>query len=165
MLNKRLNTQTALFLLCTLLLPSQVMAHDQKSHEKSLQKTTKWVGESTEAAQLVKQFRTALEQGDVSLAQSSLTENVLIFEGSGVERSAQEYASHHMLGDMKYLAAVRGELIEQQTIVNGDMAYSVSRTKMQGKYKGKAIDYTGVETIVLVNTDTGWKIAHIHWSK
>ena len=42
--------------------------------------------------------------------------------------------------------------------------YSISRSKTQGKYKGKDIKSMGMESITLKNTDTGWKITHIHWS-
>ncbi|WP_348714898.1 nuclear transport factor 2 family protein, partial [uncultured Pseudoalteromonas sp.] len=54
--------------------------------------------------------------------------------------------------------------LEHQVYTNGDIAYSISRSKTQGKYKGKDIKSMGMESITLKNTDTGWKITHIHWS-
>ena len=89
---------------------------------------------------------------------------MIIFEGGGVERSADEYASHHMLSDMKYLAAIASKQLEHQVFTNDDMAYSISRSKTTGTYKGKKVDYTGMESMTLKNTDSGWKITHIHWS-
>ena len=56
------------------------------------------------------------------------------------------------------------EVLEHQVYTNGDIAYSISRSKTQGKYKGKDIKSMGMESITLKNTDTGWKITHIHWS-
>ena len=94
-----------------------------------------------------------------------LADDVIIFEGGGIERSAEEYANHHMLSDMKYLAAIESKKLEHQVFISGDMAYSISRSKTSGTYKDKKVDYTGMETMTLKSTDSGWKITHIHWSK
>ena len=93
-----------------------------------------------------------------------LADDVLIVEGNGVERSADEYASHHMLADMKFMAAVQVEALEHQTKVLGKVAYSVSRSQLTGDYKGKPVDVVSKETLVLVDTSAGWKIVHVHWS-
>jgi ketosteroid isomerase-like protein len=161
MLFKHLSALTVASLLSVLMLPVTAVAHGTEKPAA----TAMFAGETSAAAQAVKAFHTALRQGDAAAARASLADNVLIIEGSGVERSADEYAGHHMLSDMKFLAAVKGEVIEHQTVVQGDVAYSVSRTKMLGEYKGKVIDYTSKETLVLVKNDQDWRIVHIHWSR
>jgi ketosteroid isomerase-like protein len=161
MLFKHFRALTVASLLAVLMLPLTVVAHGTEKPNA----TVLFSGETSDAAQAVKTFHTALQQGNAAVARSSLADNVLIIEGSGVERSADEYAGHHMLSDMKFLAAVKGEVIEHHTVVQGDVAYSVSRTKMLGEYKGKVIDYTSKETLVLVKNDQGWRIVHIHWSR
>jgi ketosteroid isomerase-like protein len=161
MLFKHLSALTVASLLSVLLLPVTVVAHGTEKPAA----TAMFSGETSAAAQAVKTFHTALREGNAAVARASLADDVLIVEGGGVERSADEYASHHMLSDMKFLAAVKGEVIEHQTVVQGDVAYSVSRTKMLGEYKGKVIDYTSKETLVLVKNDKGWRIVHIHWSR
>ncbi|HAW93645.1 MAG: DUF4440 domain-containing protein [Rheinheimera sp.] len=161
MLFKNLNALTVVSLFSLLMLPVIVVAHGTEKPNA----TEMFTGETSAAAQVVKAFHKALQQGNAAVARSSLADNVLIIEGGGVERSADEYASHHMLSDMKFLAAVKGEVIEHHTVVQGDVAYSVSRTKMSGEYKGKVIDYTGKETLVLVKNEKGWRIVHIHWSR
>ncbi|WP_235281978.1 YybH family protein [Thalassotalea sp. ND16A] len=115
-------------------------------------------------AKIVTQFHQALKSGDKELARSLLADNVLIFEGGGVERSAEEYAHHHMLADMKYLAAVNSTMLEHHVQITGNSAISISRSKTSGTYKGKDVDYEGMETMVLAKHANGWKIVHIHWS-
>ncbi|MBB1371907.1 MULTISPECIES: DUF4440 domain-containing protein [Pseudoalteromonas] len=138
-----------------------VNAHGDEEHAK---KSALFVNVSSAAAKVVSSFHTALKQGDKVTARQLLADDVIIFEGGGVERSADEYANHHMLADMKYLSAINSDLLEHQVFINGDMAYSVSRSKNHGNYKGKEISATGMESITLKNTDSGWKITHIHWS-
>ena len=136
-------------------------AHGDEKHPKD---NPLFVGTQSPAAQVVQAFHKALKQGDKKVARELLSGGVIIFEGGGVERSADEYANHHMLADMKYLAAIENELLEHQVFTIGDMAYSISRSQSKGNYKGKEINSTGMESMTLKNTDSGWKITHIHWS-
>ena len=138
-----------------------VNAHGDEKHPI---KNAFFVGIQSEAAKAVSSFHTALKQGDKKAARTLLADNVIIFEGGGIERSADEYANHHMLADMKFLGSVENELLEHQVFTQGDMAYSVARSKTQGNYKGKEINVTGMESMTLKKTDSGWKITHIHWS-
>jgi ketosteroid isomerase-like protein len=124
-----------------------------------------FVGTQSKAAKAVRLFHQSLSSGDKIVVARLLAKDVIIFEGGGIERSAKEYVKRHMLSDMKYLAAVEITQIEHQVFTNGDIAYSISRSSTQGTYNHKKIDYITLETMTLKNTDSGWKITHIHWSK
>jgi ketosteroid isomerase-like protein len=137
-------------------------AHGDEKHPED---NPFFVGIQSPAAKVVSAFHKALKQGDTKAAREILSDSVIIFEGGGIERSAEEYASHHMLADMKYLAAMESELLEHQVFTMGDMAYSISRSKSKGHYKGKEINSTGMESITLKNTASGWTKTHSHWSK
>ena len=143
-------------------LSSFAFSHDGDPHKEA--KASMFTGTETTAAKTVLAFHKALETGDVETARSLLADNVLIFEGQGVERSAKEYASHHMLSDMKYSQAMKIDLIEHHVLQYDGIATSFSRSQMTGMYKGKSIDRTSNETITLINRDSQWKISHIHWS-
>ncbi|RWU11338.1 nuclear transport factor 2 family protein [Pseudidiomarina gelatinasegens] len=106
----------------------------------------------------------ALQTGDKELARAQLASDVMIYEGGRVERSADEYAHHHMLSDMKYLAAMKSETLEHQVTILGNTAISASRSHTKGTYKGKERNYQGMETMVLEKQNGKWKIKHIHWS-
>ena len=160
MFRNKIQTLSAISLGLALLSPVSVQAHGNEKHAAP----ALFVGENTAAAQAVKTFHQALRAGDANAARAMLADDVLIVEGNGVERSADEYASHHMLADMKFMAAVQAEALEHQTKVLGNVAYSVSRTQLTGDYKGKPVDVVSKETLVLVDNGDGWKIVHVHWS-
>nr|WP_297348475.1 nuclear transport factor 2 family protein [uncultured Glaciecola sp.] len=137
------------------------------SHENEIEKETKstmFSGLETPAGKAVLAFHKALETGDVKTARSLLADNVLILEGKSVERSAQEYANHHMLSDIKYLRAMSIESIEHHVVQYDVVATSISRSRVKGTYKDKNVDRIGNETITLRRQDDNWKITHIHWS-
>ena len=121
-------------------------------------------GAETEPGKIVTQFHQAIKLGNKNKARYFLNDNVTIFEGGKVEKSADEYANHHMLSDMKYAAKLYTEVLEHNVTLAGDMAYSVSRTKSTGQFKGSYINKEGMETMVLLKEDGKWKISHIHWS-
>ena len=140
--------------------PEKQNAHEvqnQGSHEL-------FTGLETDAAQAVIAFREAINKGDSDRARSYLDDAIIIFEGGGVERSADEYASHHMLSDMLFLKNLNITSLEHQVKVAGNMAVSISRSKMKGMFKDKEIDMSCMETLVLKRVKEKWKIIHIHWS-
>ncbi|WP_018624911.1 YybH family protein [Kangiella aquimarina] len=122
-------------------------------------------GLKTEPAKVVKEFHDAIRNGDGRLARSLLTDQVTIFEAGRVERSADEYAKHHMLSDIKFLKKMNIELLEHQVQVIGNAAISISRSRIIGKYDGKDKNNEGMETMVLEKQGSDWKIKHIHWSR
>ena len=134
-------------------------AHGDKNKDKGLFK-----GIDTPAAKVVLAFHQALETGNQKQARAQLADDVTIFEGGRVERSADEYAHHHMLSDMKYLAAMKSDTLEHQVTILGNTAISASLSQTTGTHKGVERDYQGMETMVLEKQNGEWKIKHIHWS-
>lgn len=137
-------------------------AHDNKHVPE--QKKTMFIGADSAAGKVVTQFHMALKAGDKTTARKLLADDVLIFEGGRVERSADEYAHHHMLSDMKYVAAMKSESLEQNVKIIGNTAVSMSRSKTTGTYKEKERNYESMETMVLEKQNGEWKIVRIHWS-
>lgn len=159
---KYLNQAKVLILFIALISSTAVLSHEPKVKEKS--DTALFSGLQTSAGKAVLAFQTALETGDAKTARSLLADDVLIFEGKGVERSAKEYASHHMLSDMKYLQVMTVVRLEHHVMQYEAVATSMSRSRVKGTYKDKEIDRIGNETITLEKRDGAWKITHIHWS-
>ncbi len=50
----------------------------------------------------------------------------MIVGGGGIERSAQEYESHYMLSDMKFVNSLSSELLEHTVTEYGDSSTSLS---------------------------------------
>ena len=144
-----------------------VVSNDSIAHSNDNKKLRTYPdnsGSETEAGITIVEFYKALKLGDKNKARSLLDDNVIIFEGGGVETSADEYANHHMIADMKYLAKIKTEVLTHSVKVVGDMAYSMSKTKSTGQISMKYVNSEGLETMVLQKKNNKWKIVHIHWS-
>ncbi len=140
-------------------------ANFAQAHEKNnAKKESFFRGLESEAAIVVTKFHKALEQGDKEQILKLLDESVLVYEGGGVERSAKEYASHHLGADVEFLSKMKVSRLEHQVDVYGETAISSSRSKIQGEYKTKKIDIESMETLVLRKIKGSWKITKIHWS-
>lgn len=55
-----------------------------------------------EAAAVVDAFHAALRRGDTRAAAALLSDDALIFETGGAERSKAEYAAHHLPADAEF---------------------------------------------------------------
>lgn len=121
--------------------------------------------EVSEPTVVLDRFRTALTEGDTEVVKDVLSDDVLIFEGGGVERSLAEYSAHHLKSDIKFSQAVPSKLIERTRYEVASLAVITSRYSISGAYNGREIDLTMNETVTVSNTtESGWKIIRIHWS-
>lgn len=122
-------------------------------------------GLETAAGKVVMQFHQALATGNTSLVMDILSDDVLIYEGGNIERSRDEYASHHMASDMAFLQAIDIERLEHQVRQFGDSAISSSLVRLHGRYRDKDVDIKSMETLFLIKeSNQSWRIASIHWS-
>ncbi|HET9460206.1 MAG TPA: nuclear transport factor 2 family protein [Sphingomicrobium sp.] len=126
--------------------------------------TTPLAVEARAAAAVVDAFHAALRSGDTDAALAMLADDVLIFEGGKVERSKPEYAAHHLAADAAFSKAVSSVLTERTAGASGNIAWVASEGRTRGEYRGRTIDRTSAETMILRRAGDGWKIIHIHWS-
>jgi ketosteroid isomerase-like protein len=156
-----LMSSIALLLTTSISLPNNLYAHEI---ERSYANKKYFSGLDHEVADVVDTFHHALKNGDENTVRRMLADDVIIFEGGGVERSLIEYAEHHMAADMNFLKLMQSRKVEHHIKVNGNTAVSMSRSHVKGRYKDKDIDSEGMETLLLTLTDNQWEIVHIHWS-
>ncbi len=116
-----------------------------------------------EPARVVDAFHAALARGDIIRALDHLSENAVIFESGGAERSKAEYASHHAAADAAFAKAVPSRTVRRAGRVVGNTAWILTEGRTTGTYKGRQVDRLTTETMVLVKPGR-WRIAHIHWS-
>ena len=112
----------------------------------------------------VEALHQAIAAADRAAVIAALAPDVLIFESGYVERSRDEYLSHHFAADAKFAAAVKRKVIRQGEQVAGDMALVTAETESSGTYEGKPVNVIGIETAVLRRVDGAWRIVHLHWS-
>lgn len=109
-------------------------------------------------------FSAALAKGDAATATELLAPDVLIYESGGQESSRDEYTSHHMKGDMAFLAKAQVQVIERRHGAGGELAWVATRSRITGVHKDKPVDIYSTETLVLKRMSGGWRIVHIQWS-
>ena len=116
------------------------------------------------AAATVDAFHAALQRGDTDAAAALLSDDALVFEEGGVERTKAEYAANHLPADAAFSRLVASAVTRRSGGFEGALAWVASEGRMTGTYKGKAIDRVTTETMVLRRIRGNWKIVHIHWS-
>ena len=112
---------------------------------------------------VVQYYHEALESEDKETAMKLLSDDVLIQEGGNLE-TGEEYKSHHMISDMEYSAAVSGKREVIEAVVDGNIGWVMSSSSMVGEFRGKEINSTGAELMILRKENGSWKIRAIHWS-
>ncbi len=117
-----------------------------------------------EVEAIVDAFQANLRAGDRAKVLELLDENVIIFEGGGAELSRDEYAHHHLAGDMEFVAATKSTTTRRVSELVGEAAWVTTLSRTSGEFRGKTIATRNAETIVLRRAATGWRIVHIHWS-
>lgn len=109
-------------------------------------------------------FHAALAAGDKAGVLNLMTPDVAIYEAGRVERSRDEYASHHLGGDMEFAKTATRRVLKQSERADGSMAVIWQETETSGTSRGKPIHVLGTETALLEKQDGTWRIVHVHWS-
>jgi ketosteroid isomerase-like protein len=112
---------------------------------------------------VVEGFHAALAAGDSTSALTFLHPQVVVYEGGHAE-DLQAYRSGHLEADMAFSQAVTTETIEDRLVLMPHSALYLRETTVHGTFRDRDIDARGVETMLVVPSDDGWKIRHIHWS-
>jgi len=109
-------------------------------------------------------FHLAIIKADRAAGASALAADVQIFESGFVERSRDEYLSHHFDADAKFAKTVTRKVIRHSEQVAGTMALIMEETESNGSYEGQPIKLIGTESAVLRLNGGNWQVVHIHWS-
>lgn len=120
-------------------------------------------GDSALVAAVVTGFHEALSAGDSLRALSLLDSAVVILE-SGDEERLGAYRAHHLAADIEFARTVRTTSAPIRVTVRGDVAWASSTSTTTGSFRGRTINSSGAELMVLIRVGGGWRIAAIHWS-
>lgn len=113
---------------------------------------------------IVDAFGIALQSGDEQTLRDLSLPNIIIAESGGTERSFAEYAGHHMPADIAFTGAVHTTLKKRDVLLSANQATVITESQIHGTFKGQTVHSKMTETMVLLQQDEGWRIAHIHWS-
>jgi ketosteroid isomerase-like protein len=114
--------------------------------------------------EVVAAFGAALDAGDEAALADLLASDVQIAESGGIERSLEEYRSHHMGADIEFSKAVETEVLGQRIFEGGGLVTILTEAVSKGTFRDKPVNSRLMETMVLKETNGTWKIVHIHWS-
>jgi hypothetical protein len=120
--------------------------------------------ERVSAPAIADAFNQAIVRGDAAAARALLMPGVLIFESGDAELSADEYARHHLLADINFMAAMSIEQLSRNSGGDQSTSWVATKSRIRGHYNGKVVDLDSTETLVLSLTNMNWRIVHIHWS-
>jgi ketosteroid isomerase-like protein len=112
---------------------------------------------------VVERYHHALAAGDSSAALALLAPEAVVIEGGGLE-SLQEYRSHHLPSDIAFVRGVKTTRSPVHVTLQGDVAWTNATSATRGTYRGKTVNSTGAESMVLTRGADGWVISAIHWS-
>ena len=121
-------------------------------------------GHAATPKETVEAFHLALAAGDKTKALAFLSPEVAIYEAGHVERSREEYAQHHLGGDMAFAKTTSRKLLKQAERIDGNTAIVWEETETTGNSGGKPVHAFGTGTMVLEKKGDGWTIMHVHWS-
>lgn len=119
--------------------------------------------DSAAVAAVVQDFHQSLAAGDSARIAGLLAPDATILESGGVETRA-EYLGHHLPADIAFARAVPGGRDPVRVRVAGDAAWTTSTSTTKGTFRGRKVDSSGAELMVLTRSPAGWRIAAIHWS-
>lgn len=119
--------------------------------------------ENAAVTAVVDSFHRALQRGDSTVVLALLAPDALILESGGAE-TRDEYRSHHLPADIAFARAVKGTRSAVRVAVRSNVAWTAATSMTRGKYRGKTVNATGAELMVLTRTADGWKISAVHWS-
>jgi len=145
-----------------LALPLLAVAHDSKQH--AMTKSAVVDTAAQPAIEVVEQFSQALQTADFNRVGELLSEDVLILESGGAERSREEYLGHHAIADALFLKGAHVQVKQRAARVEGPLAWVGTESELHATKDGKALTLLSTETMILKKTDAGWRIVHIHWS-
>ncbi|MES2320881.1 MAG: nuclear transport factor 2 family protein [Pseudomonadota bacterium] len=109
-------------------------------------------------------FHAALARGDKTGALELLAPTVAIYESGYVEASREEYAHHHLGGDIAFAKTSTRKVLRHSEKMEGNTAIIWEETETTGSSGGKPVHFFGTETAVLEKTGDRWMITHVHWS-
>lgn len=109
-------------------------------------------------------FHAALTSRDKAKVLSFLSPDIAIYESGYVERSRDEYAHHHLGGDMEFAKNSTRKVLKQTERIDGNTAVVWEETETTGTSRGKPVHVFGTGTALLEKKGDGWAIVHVHWS-
>ena len=118
--------------------------------------------DSAAVAETASRFHRALTAGDTALVRRLLAPDLMVLEAGEVE-TRKEYLANHLAADVEYAQAVSSRTTVRSYTRDGNSAWLVSTSTARGKFRGRDVNNTGAELMILSRTTGGGQIRSLHW--
>ena len=120
-------------------------------------------GDSVAVVGTIEAVRRATAEGDTAAVERLLAPDAVILENASVE-TRSDYLAGHLGADMAFARAVPAERGPIHVRVLGDVAWATSTSTSRGEFRGRRVNSSGAELMVLTRSGDGWRISAVHWS-
>ncbi len=112
-------------------------------------------------------YAAAIQSKDIAQIEKHVvaSEAFTIFEGGHVNSGWTDYRDHHIGPELKQFIEIKYGFSDIKPRIFGDVAYATLKSSIDVKMKSRAFAGESLVTAVLVKTDDGWKIQHMHTSR
>ena len=125
-----------------------------------------WAGQSGAAddiAHALNAYAAAVTSKDIEAMAEWVTEDLLIFEGAGVNRGWADYRDHHLGPELEMFEAIDYEFSDIEAEAGDNLGWASFRYSVHIEMPERVSDSAGVGTAVLVKGDDGrWRLRHLH---
>lgn len=116
---------------------------------------------------IARQYFQAMDEKNLDAAEDLFGDSSSIFESGGEEGDWAHYRAHHIGAELDAITSFETTLgtPEEATSADRSMAFVAWPIEYHIELQdGRVIDSRGTVTFVLVATDEGLRIRHLHWS-
>ena len=120
-------------------------------------------GDADDVLAALDAYAAAITGMDIEAVGEWVTEDLLIFEGAGVNRGWADYRDHHLARELEMFDAIDFEFSDIEAEARGDLAWANFRYSVHIEMPDRVSDSAGVGTAVLVKGGDGrWRLRHLH---
>ena len=124
--------------------------------------------DNTTAVQTVlEQYAQAVREKNLAAIEAVVdtSNHFTVFEGGHVNNGWKEYRDTHLAPELKMFRAVDYRFSNIEVTADNRLAVATLNYSIAVELKDRKIAASGVGTFVLVQTESGWKIRHIHTTR
>ena len=128
-----------------------------------------WADDNEDIMEVLEGYSGGLAQEDVAIAENFVLQSgteFTIFEGSGQDIGWANYRDHHLAPEFaaEHVTFHVYDWSNYTIEVDETLAFATFDIRMEYEVRGEARERDAHGTAVLVRSDDGWKIRHLHTS-
>lgn len=120
-------------------------------------------GDVDDIIQALNAYAAAITAMDIDAVGEWVTEDLLVFEGAGVNRGWADYRDHHLGRELEMFDAIDYQFSDIEAEADGNLGWANFRYSVHIEMPERVTDSGGVGTAVLVKSGDGrWRLRHLH---